>query len=85
MWTATARAQYGAMAGIYPSSMSDAEWALIAPYFPSPKADGSRGLLRGKDMLHPMRCIVDAIFYILRNGVPWRALPCDFPPWETVY
>jgi putative transposase len=85
MWTAAARAQYGADKGIYPSSMSDAEWALVEPFLPSPKADGSRGLLRGKDMSWPMRSIVDAIFYVLRNGVPWRALPFDFPPWETVY
>ena len=35
-------------------------------------------------MLHPMRRIVDAAFYVLRNGVTWRALPPDFPPWQTV-
>jgi putative transposase len=65
--------------------MSDAEWALVEPYFPSPAATAVHGLLRGKDMLHPMRRIVDAIFYVLRNGVTWRALPLDFPPWQTVY
>jgi putative transposase len=27
---------------------------------------------------------VDAIFYILRTGCPWRYLPSDFPPWPTV-
>ena len=42
-------------------------------------------MMVGTDMLHPMRSIVDAIFYVLRNGVTWRALPSDFPPWETVY
>ena len=82
---ATARAEYGAFQRTYPSSTNDEEWALIAPHFPCPKADGSRGLIRGKDMPHPMRRIVDAIFYVLRNGVTWRALPSDFPPWETVY
>ncbi|HMC59516.1 MAG TPA: IS5 family transposase [Candidatus Solibacter sp.] len=85
MWTAAARAQYGAEHGTYPSSVSDAEWAVIEPHLPSPRADASRGLLRGKDMAWPMRRIVDAIFYVLRNGAPWRALPSDFPPWETVY
>jgi transposase len=43
------------------------------------------GLLRGKDMIYFTRRIVDAIFYVLRNGVTWRALPLDFPPWQTVY
>ena len=32
-----------------------------------------------------MREVVNAILYVLRNGVVWRALPHDFPPWQTVY
>jgi putative transposase len=30
------------------------------------------------------RDLLDAIFYILRSGCPWRLLPHDFPPWGTV-
>lgn len=26
-----------------------------------------------------------AILYILKNGSQWRALPHDFPKWQTVY
>jgi transposase len=85
MWTDDAREKYRMIARGYPSSMSDAEWALLEPHFPSPAATSVHGLLRGKDMLHPMRRIVDAIFYVLRNCVTWRALPVDFPPWQTVY
>ena len=85
MWTDDAREKYRMTARGYPSSLSDAEWALVEPHFPSPSATAVHGLLRGKDMLHPMRRIVDAIFYVLRNGVTWRALPLDFPPWQTVY
>ena len=48
-------------------------------------ATATYGLLQGKDMLHSMRRVVDAIFYVLRNGVTWRALPLDFPRWQTVY
>ena len=29
--------------------------------------------------------ILNAIFYILRGGVPWRMLPGGFPPWKTVF
>jgi transposase len=29
--------------------------------------------------------IVDAILYVVDNGIRWRALPADFPPWPTVY
>jgi putative transposase len=32
-----------------------------------------------------MRDIVDAIFYVLRSGCPWRMLPKDFPPASTIY
>jgi putative transposase len=32
-----------------------------------------------------LRAILDAIFYILKSGCPWRMLPKDFPPWKTVY
>jgi transposase len=29
--------------------------------------------------------IVDAILYVVDNGIKWRALPADFPPWPTVH
>jgi len=32
-----------------------------------------------------MREIVNAIFYALRGGIPWRMLPESFPPPSTVY
>ncbi len=32
-----------------------------------------------------MRAILDAVFYVLKSGCPWRLLPKDFPPWKTVY
>jgi putative transposase len=25
------------------------------------------------------------VFYVLKSGCPWRLLPREFPPWETVY
>ena len=29
--------------------------------------------------------VLNAIFYVLVEGVRWRALPGDFPAWQTVY
>ena len=29
--------------------------------------------------------MVDAIRYLVKEGIQWRAMPCDFPPWQTVY
>ncbi|MDQ3808679.1 MAG: IS5 family transposase [Chloroflexota bacterium] len=62
----------------YPSDLSDAEWALLAPLLP-PSAPCGRPKKR------PERLIADAIFYVLRSGCAWRMLPREFPPWPTVY
>lgn len=33
----------------------------------------------------PRREIVNAILYVLENGIKWRAMPHDLPHWSTVY
>ena len=62
----------------YPSDLTDAQWALLAPLLPPAKPGG-----------HPrttdVREVLNALFYRNRNGVGWRALPHDLPPWRTVY
>jgi putative transposase len=40
---------------------------------------------RGRPRTHSLRNILDAIFYALRTGCPWRYLPANFPPWQTVF
>lgn len=62
----------------YPSDTSDAQWALIEPLLPAAGAGG-------RPEKHPRRDVVDAILYVVRAGCAWRALPGDFPPWQTVY
>ena len=62
----------------YPSDLSDAEWAILGPLLP-PVRPG------GRPRAHPLREIVDAIRYVLRTGCQWRALPHEYPPWQTVY
>jgi transposase len=39
----------------------------------------------GRPMVHDLRAVVDAIGYVTRYGIEWRALPADFPPWRAVY
>jgi transposase len=39
----------------------------------------------GRPMVHDLRAMCDAVSYVVKNGVEWRALPPDFPPWEAVY
>lgn len=66
----------------YPSDTSDAQWAVIDPLLPDPAWLTGVG---GRPETHCRRTIVDAIFYVADNGIKWRALPADFPPWSTVY
>jgi len=41
--------------------------------------------LRGRPLELELREVVNAIRYVLRNGVQWRDLPCDMPVWQSVY
>lgn len=62
----------------YPTDLTDAQWALLLALIPAAKPGGRP---RSADM----REVVNAILYVLRNGITWRALPHDFPPWKTAY
>jgi transposase len=66
----------------YPSDTTDAQWAALDPLLPDPTWLTGSG---GRPETHCRRQIVDAIFYLVDNGIKWRALPADFPPWSTVY
>jgi transposase len=65
----------------YPSDMSDAEWAVLAPLVPA----GGPSRRGGRPPVHSRRDIIDAIRYMTHNSCVWRALPADFPPWKTVH
>ena len=39
----------------------------------------------GRPMVHDLRAMLDAVFYVVKNGIEWRALPADFPPHAAVY
>ena len=62
----------------YPTDLNDTEWAQIAPLLPEEKTTG-------RPREHAWREILDGIFYVTKNGCVWRALPSDFPAWQTVY
>ena|SRR6266542_1723720 len=62
----------------YPSDLSDEAWQVLDPLIPEVKEGG-------RPAAHTRREIVNAILYVLRTGCQWRALPHDFPPWQTVY
>ena len=55
--------------------LSDEEWALLEPLMPK-----ARKSARADD-----RRIMNAIFYVLRTGMPWRDLPERYGPYTTAY
>lgn len=55
--------------------LSDEEWALLEPLMPR-----SRQSARKDD-----RKIMNAIFYVLRTGIPWRDLPERYGPYTSAY
>jgi len=61
----------------YTSSLTDAEWEIIAPLLPQ------------KQQTRPpkwsKREILDGILYQLKNGCNWADLPKDLPPYSTVF
>ena len=77
MWTDTTRVQYARSELALPSDLTDSEWAVLEPFFPSPSHVG-------RPRKWPLRRIVEAILYLLRGGLPWRMLPPCFPPVSTV-
>lgn len=62
----------------YPSDLTNAQWQLIQPLLPAAKPGGRP---RKIDLCD----VVNAVFYLNREGCTWRALPHDFPHWRTVY
>ena len=68
----------------YPSDLTDEQWKLLRPEVEAVMAGLRRGP-GGRAMVHDLRAMVDAIGYVTRNGIEWRALPVDFPPWQAVY
>ena len=67
----------------YPSDLSDEQWEVLEPQ----ARDVMSGLVTatGRPMVHDLRAMVDAVAYVTRNGIEWRALPVDFPPWDSAY
>lgn len=73
MWTEAARERYRDDGRRYPSDLTDAEWHTIEP------------VLRSYATLKvDLREMVNACLYLEKAGCPWRFLPREFGPWQTV-
>lgn len=70
--------QASQMSKAYPSNLTPAQYEFLSDLIPESKSGGRP---RTVDMWE----VLNAIFYVLVEGVRWRALPGDFPAWQTVY
>lgn len=66
------------MRKVYPSDLSRNQYELLNDIIPPAKPGG-----RPRSVA--MWAVLNAIFYVLVEGIQWRALPHDFPAWQTVY
>jgi transposase len=62
----------------YPSDVTEEEWSLVVPYLTLMKEGAPQ-------REHPRRELFNALRYVIRYGVAWRAMPNDFRPWHAVH
>ena len=62
----------------YPWEVTDIEWEIIKKEVPAARSGGRKRSVN-------IRSILNAIFYVLDNGIKWRSLPHDYPKWQTVF
>ena len=58
--------------------ISDEVWTLLEPHLP-----GQRGQWGG--IAQDNRRFINAVFWVLRTGAPWRDLPPDYGKWGSVH
>jgi transposase len=73
MWTVENRARYNRDCLRYPSDLTDAEWAEIAPLVHPARSGGRRREVDERDLINGM-------MYVLSTGCQWRYIPKNLPP-----
>ena len=58
--------------------ISDRVWELLEPHLPG--REGTRGVTARDN-----RLFINAVFWILRTGAPWRDLPPDYGDWKNTH
>lgn len=61
---------------VYPTDLSDEQWAVIAPRIPPAKPGG-------RPRTVDVRLVVNTIFYLAKAGCPWAMLPKDLAKRST--
>jgi len=67
---------------MYPSDLTDVQWAKLEPLLKPPRGRRHAG---GRPRKYELRRVVDALLYVVKTGCQWRQLPINFPPWLSVH
>jgi transposase len=59
------------------ADLTDGQWAVLEPLLPA----GSKG----RPPKWAKRQLIDGIRWRVRAGCPWRDVPPEYGPWQTVY
>ena len=61
---------------VYPTDLTDEQWAILEPLLPPPKPGG-------RPRTVDLRLVVDTIFYLVKAGCQWAMLPTDLAKRST--
>ena len=65
------------LAGTGRADLGDAQWAALEPLLPVST--------RGRPPKWTKRQLINGIRWRVRAGAPWRDVPPEYGPWQTVY
>ena len=60
--------------------LTDEQWSLVEPLIPFKRRDDGKGRPRVE-----ARNVLDGILWVLWTGAPWRAMPSQYPPYQTCH
>ncbi len=63
---------------LYPNDVTDNQWEHIKDLIPAAKPGG-----RPREL--DMRCVLNAILYVLVGGIQWKMMPREYPNGKSVY
>ncbi len=63
---------------LYPSDVTDNQWEHIKDLIPPAKSGG-----RPREL--DMRCVLNAILYVVVGGIQWKMMPREYPKEKSVY
>ncbi|MBD0278047.1 MAG: IS5 family transposase [Flavisolibacter sp.] len=58
----------------YPTDLADSQWQVIEEFVNTKRK-----------RKHDLRCVVNAIVYVVKTGCHWRMLPHEYAKWQVVY